>query len=258
MSKESASELIRARDLEAFDVWRLPAFDSFDEPAQAPAPAPEPEPQPEALIEEVPVEEVQPITLEELEAIRQEAYNEGFVTGERDGYHAGQLKARQEAEAALGTRLASLETLMTHLLDPIGEQDQALEAGMVQLVRHIVREVVQRELKLDSSQLAQVVRTSLKLLPMGAENIRIHVSPQDFDLMKALRDRHEEKWRILEDEALMPGGCRIETESSVIDASIETRLTQALTQLAEQQRQQATQPQDPDLHIDIQEPPHAS
>ncbi len=37
--------------------------------------------------------------------------------------------------------------------------------------------------------------------------------------MKALRDRHEEKWRILEDETLMPGGCRIETESSVIDAA---------------------------------------
>ena len=74
MSKESASELIRARDLEVFDVWRLPAFDSFDEPEEIPVPAaPEPEPQPETLIEEVPVEEVQPITLEELEAIRQEA-----------------------------------------------------------------------------------------------------------------------------------------------------------------------------------------
>ncbi|APQ11143.1 flagellar assembly protein FliH [Pseudomonas oryzihabitans] len=259
MSKESASDLIRARDLEAVDVWQLPAFDSFDEPEQAPAAAvPEPEPQPEPQIEEVPVEEVQPITLEELEAIRQEAYNEGFVTGERDGYHAGQLKARQEAEAVLTARLASLETLMSHLLDPIGEQDQALEAGMVQLVRHITREVIQRELKLDSSQLGQVVRTALKLLPMGAQNIRIQVSPQDFELMKALRDRHEESWRILEDETLMPGGCRIETESSVIDASIETRLAQALTQLAEQQRHQATQPQDPDLHIDIEETPHAS
>ena len=39
MSKEAASELIRARDLEAFDVWRLPAFDSFDEPEEIPAPA---------------------------------------------------------------------------------------------------------------------------------------------------------------------------------------------------------------------------
>lgn len=259
MSKEAASELIRARDLEAFDVWRLPAFDSFDAPAEIPVPAAaEPEPQPEPQIEEVPVEEVQPITLEELEAIRQEAYNEGFGTGERDGYHAGQLKARQEAEAALTARLASLEILMSHLLDPIGEQDQALEAGMVQLVRHITREVIQRELTLDSSQLVQVVRTALKLLPMGAENIRIQVSPQDFELMKTLRDRHEEKWRILEDETLMPGGCRIETESSVIDASIETRLTQALTQLAEQQRHQATQPQEADLHIDIEDASHAS
>ncbi|MOA37801.1 flagellar assembly protein H [compost metagenome] len=87
---------------------------------------------------------------------------------------------------------------------------------------------------------------------MGADNIRIMVNPQDFELIKALRDRHEESWRILEDDALLPGGCRIETEHTRIDASIETRLAQATKQLLEQQREQATHPLKADLSIELE------
>ncbi|AGI23651.1 flagellar assembly protein H [Pseudomonas sp. ATCC 13867] len=247
--EQELSELIRARDVSGFDRWSLPSFDPVK-----PLPEPEPEPEPvaeEPQIEEVPEEEVKPLTLEELEAIRQDAYNEGFSTGEKDGFHAGQLKARQEADAALQLRLQSLETLMGQLFDPIAEQDQMLEQGMLSLVTHVVRQVVQRELATDSSQIRQVLREALKLLPMGAGNIRIQVNPQDFELVKALRDRHEESWRIVEDDSLLPGGCRIETEHSRIDASIETRLTQAIKQLFEQQREQATHALAPDLHIDL-------
>jgi flagellar assembly protein FliH len=129
----------------------------------------------------VPLEEVQPLTLEELEAIRQEAYNEGFATGEREGFHSTQLKVRQEAEVALAAKLASLEQIMLHLLDPIAEQDTQIEKGLVQLVAHITRQVIGRELRSDSSQVTHVLREALKLLPMGADNIRIHLNPQDFE-----------------------------------------------------------------------------
>lgn len=253
-SKETASELIRAKDVNAFDRWSLPSFDP-----DAPAPAePEelqveaaPEPEPEPQIEEVPVEEVKPLTLDELEAIRQDAYNEGFSTGERDGFHAGQLKARQEAEVALNARLAQFETLMGQLLDPIAEQDRQIEESLVHLTSLITRQVIQRELRMDSSQIRHVLREALKLLPMGADNVRIHINPQDFEQVKALRERHEESWRILEDESLEAGGCRVETEHSRIDASIETRLNQALKQLFEQQREQKVHPPKADLVLDL-------
>ncbi len=81
--------------------------------------------------------------------------------------------------------------------------------------------------------------------------MRIHVNPQDFESVKALRERHEESWRILEDASLLPGGCHIETEHSRIDASIETRLSQAIKQLFEQQRENATHPLEADLQLDM-------
>jgi len=258
-NKDNPSELIRAQDISVFDRWALPSFDAdagavvsvveeapLAEPEQPPA---EPEPQ---VSEEVPVETVKPLTLEELEAIRQEAYNEGFATGEKDGFHAGQLKARQEAEQVLAARLASLETLMSQLLDPIAEQDRQIEQSLLSLVNIVTREVIQRELALDSSQVRHVLRESLKLLPMGADNVRIFVNPQDFAVVKALRERHEESWRIIEDESLLPGGCRVETEHSRIDASIETRLVLAVKQLFEQQREQAVHPLPSDIAIDLE------
>jgi len=246
-TKEShPSELIRARDLEGVDIWTLPSFD--------PEPEPVPEPEPEIIeeeVEEVPLEEVQPLTLEELEAIRQEAYNEGFATGEREGFHSTQLKVRQEAEEALAAKLAGLEQLMAHLLEPIAEQDTQIEKTLVHLVAHMARQVIGRELRSDSSQITHVLREALKLLPMGADNIRIHLNPQDFELAKALRERHEENWKLLEDDALLPGGCRIETAHSRIDATMETRIEKAVAQLFDQLHDQALHPAAPDVSIDL-------
>lgn len=247
-TKEHPSDLIRARDLEGVDVWALPSFD--------PEPEFEPEPEPEVVeeVEEVPLEEVQPLTLEELEAIRQEAYNEGFATGEREGFHSTQLKVRQEAEEALTAKLAGLEQLMANLLEPIAEQDTQIEKSLVHLVVHVARQVIGRELRSDSGQITHVLREALKLLPMGADNIRIHLNPQDFELAKALRERHEESWKLLEDESLLPGGCRIETAHSRIDATMETRMEKAVAQLFEQSHDQSLHPAAPDLCIELDAP----
>ena len=252
-SGESPGDVIRAKDVGAFDVWGLPSFDPWRE---TPEPEPEPEPVEELPVEmqEVPLEEVQPLTLEELESIRQEAYNEGFATGEKEGFHSTQLKVRQEAQAALNAKVSSLERLMDSLLAPIAEQDMQLEKAMLGLVEHLTRQVIQRELKTDSTLIIQVLREGLKLLPMGAENIRLFINPQDFDQIKALRERHDEHWRIVEDDSLQPGGCRIETEHSRIDASIETRITQAMSQLFDQLHEQSLHPAAPDLDIDLDMP----
>ncbi|WP_095180717.1 flagellar assembly protein FliH [Pseudomonas sp. Irchel 3F6] len=244
---ESVTDLIRARDVRGFESWALPSFDP-------PKPEPEPEPEPEPPeMEEVPLEEVQPLTLEELESIRQEAYNEGFAIGEKEGFHSTTLKVRQEAETALAAKIASLELLMANLFEPIAEQDTQIEKSLVDLVQHITKQVIKRELAIDSTQIEHVMRDALKLLPLGVENVRLYVNPQDFAQVKALRERHEETWRIVEDESLLPGGCRVETEHSRIDASVESRVTQVMAKLFDQLHEQALHPAAPDLSLEIPE-----
>lgn len=248
-SDDSPSDLIRARDVGGFDVWSLPSFDPH---------VPEPEPEPEEELpemEEVPLEEVQPLTLEEVESIRQEAYNEGFAIGEKEGFHSTTLKVRQEADVALTAKLRALESLMLNLFEPIAEQDTQIEKSLVGLVQHITRQVIQRELAIDSSQIEHVMREALKLLPLGVGNVRLYINPQDFELVKALRERHEETWRIVEDEALLPGGCRVETEHSRIDATIETRISQIMAKLFDQLHEQALHPAAADLSLELPDEP---
>lgn len=248
-SKEPASDLIRAEDIRGLDLWALPSFDPRREPVAEPEPEP-PQDEP-AEMEEVPLDEVQPLTLEELESIRQEAWNEGFATGEKEGFHSTQLKVRQEAEVVLAAKVASLEQLMQNLLEPVARQDAQIEKALVHLVEHIARQVIQRELQADSAQLGNVLRDALKLLPMGANNLRIFINPQDFAQVKAMRERYEESWKIVEDNDLLPGGCRIETEHSRLDASVETRLSLAIAKMYDQLHDQVAHPAAPDLSVDL-------
>ncbi|WP_434572628.1 flagellar assembly protein FliH [Pseudomonas sp. Z3-8] len=251
-SDDSPSDLIRARDVGGFDVWSLPSFDPH-------VPEPEPEPVEELPeMEEVPLEEVQPLTLEEVESIRQEAYNEGFAIGEKEGFHSTTIKVRQEADVALTAKLRALESLMLNLFEPIAEQDTQIEKSLVGLVQHITRQVIQRELAIDSSQIEHVMREALKLLPLGVGNVRLYINPQDFELVKALRERHEESWRIVEDETLLPGGCRVETEHSRIDATIETRISQVMAKLFDQLHEQALHPAPADLSLELPDEPETA
>ncbi|HDZ55815.1 MAG TPA: flagellar assembly protein FliH [Pseudomonas xinjiangensis] len=250
MKNKTDSELIRGSLPEAFSLWDLPSFDA--EPLQVPLESSEPEP-----IEDIQdiaepeddIEQPRPFTVDELEQIREEAYNEGFSTGEKDGFHAGQLKGQQEARVKTEARLGEIEGLMAQLMDPMKDQDDQVEDMLLKLVETMVRQVIQRELKTDSSQIVHVLRGALKALPMGAGNIRIYLNPADFEAVKALRERHEESWRLLEDEDLMAGGCRIETEHSQVDATLETRLNMIIDQLFEARREQRAHPPEPDITV---------
>jgi flagellar assembly protein FliH len=140
---------------------------------------------------------------------------------------------------------------MVNLFEPIAEQDTQIEKSLVDLVQHITRQVIQRELAIDSTQIEHVMRDALKLLPLGVGNVRLYINPQDFEQVKALRERHEETWRIVEDEALLPGGCRVETEHSRIDATVETRVARVMDKLFDQLHEQALHPSAPDLSLEL-------
>ena len=257
--KKPSSELISAQESAAFSLWNLPSFDAPEadhpdtEETEAEA-ASVPDVEPEVRVEDVVAEDVKPLTLEDVEAVRQDAWNEGFSTGEKDGFHAGQLKATQEADAVLAAKVQALENIMREFFEPIASQDQQLEESMLQMVMEISRQVIQRELKTDSSQIKQVVREALKTLPMGSEAVRVYVNPQDFEQIKALRERHEENWKIVEDDDLLPGGCRFESVNTQINASIEARIEHIAVQILDQQRELQSQPLAPDLDIDLHAP----
>jgi len=168
---KNESELLRSGDVSAFSRWDLPSFDAephhipLERAAEAAA-KPEAEAEAAADPQELDVEAVKPFTVEELEQIREEAYNEGFATGEKDGFHSGQLKAQQEAKTVLAKRTAELDALMAQLMAPLKQQDEQIEDMLLMLLEQMLRAVLQREMQVDRAQVVNVLRSALKALPV--------------------------------------------------------------------------------------------
>lgn len=155
---------------------------------------------------------------------------EGAVEGREQGHADGLARGIEEARAAMQLQADRFEALMATLSAPLAQLDQRVEEELVALAMIVARHVVRRELKIDPGQVVAAVRQAVSVLPVAARDVRVLLHPADAELVRAamsLKDQvseEERRWRILEDATVSRGGCMVETESSRVDASVESRL----------------------------------
>ncbi len=158
------------------------------------------------------------LTAKQLEAIQKQAYDEGFAQGHKEGLDAGQ--------AQIQMRVQRLDQMMATFATPFAELDQRVEQELVTLAMAVARQLVRREIKTDPGQIVAVVREALSVLPIASQNVRLHLHPEDAALVRAALSltEGEHAWRIIEDGLQNRGGCQLVTDTSRIDAGVETRL----------------------------------
>ena len=226
--------------LSAWERWQLPNMEA-DTPIKGNAfNIPGKTRQPKTVVLEEEDTELKPLTAEDLEAIRQAAYEEGLEQGREvgraEGYDAGFLSGESDVKAAL-TRLSQITRT---LLEPIPQQDLELEQTLLHMVEQICKRVLHRELSIDSSAVTRVVQEALDCIHPGNQRLRIHLNKQDLDLVLGYLQQSgewEEGWRVLAHPTITPGGCIIETDTSMVDARAERRLASVLQQVYEQRQQ---------------------
>ena len=159
-----------------------------------------------------------PMTARELEEIHNQARREGFEQGLNEGRDAGREEFAQ--------RLRLLDTAIQRLARPFEELDESVEQQLAQLAMLVARQLVRRELKTDPAQVIGVVREALAALPVAARDVRLAVNPEDAEMVRDALSLHhgEHAIRIVEDPVQSRGGCRVLTETSQIDATVESRL----------------------------------
>jgi flagellar assembly protein FliH len=162
-----------------------------------------------------------PPTAARIEEIQRQAYEEAFALGRRDGLEQGKRQARAQAER--------LEAVLRQLGEPLRELDERVVDELVELALAIARHLVRRELRADPGQIVAVVQQAAAALPFAARKVRVVLHPEDAATVREALSasggvEHGDGWEIVEDPAMMRGGCRVETEHSRIDASVEKRL----------------------------------
>ncbi|MGI0115251.1 FliH/SctL family protein [Zooshikella sp. RANM57] len=173
---------------------------------------------------------------------QQEGKSSGLVEGQKQGYEEGYQKGVQEGQQAgrqaIQGELQQIQQQLASVLDglfqPLSEQDEQLTKVLVDMVTQIARNVIHRELHADSSQITTLVKEAMRMLPAGGQAIHVYLHPQDLGYIRDLQQQLQATWQLFPDEQLLPGGCRVETNHSMVDASVASRLAHYVDAIAEQ------------------------
>lgn len=158
-----------------------------------------------------------PLTAERLAAIEEQAYAEGLERGLAEG--------RRRGERAVVEQAQRLEQLLASIAPATALVDETFLTQVGELVLAIAKQFVRRELGRAPGEIVRVVREALAALPVADTTIRISLHPEDAALVseQLKPESVAHSIRIVEDLTLTRGGARVETEVSIVDASVEAR-----------------------------------
>ena len=173
------------------------------------------------------------LTAGQLEELQKRAFDEGFARGKKEGFEYGRNEALAEGRKAMQANVERIDALLATLNTPFLKLDEQVEQELVALVISIVRQLVRREVRTDPGQIIGVVREAMAILPVASRNVQLFLHPEDAHLVREIYSLSETElgWRIVEDPVMARGGCKVITETSQIDATLESRLSALIAPL---------------------------
>jgi flagellar assembly protein FliH len=162
---------------------------------------------------------------EAMRAARQSGYHDGY----RDGLIA--LEGFKQSFAAQTT--AQIGALLTSLDAELGSLQQDMARTLAIAATHLARTIVRSELVAQPQLVAAVAQEAIDTLLLSARHITLRVHPDDhgFVAQGAAEVLTARGARLLADASLTRGGCLVESDIGVIDATIEARWRRAAAAL---------------------------
>jgi len=249
---KSATNVIKPNAEQETDVWSLPSVESekkpLDETTNAMGKKPTWRFEPP---EETEVEEVIPLTADDIENIRQAAYDEGFNQGKEEGfakgYDEGKTSGHEEGiklghQEGVETGLAegketideqsvAWQSLTEQLHNPLQDIEKNVEQQLIHLVIQLTEAITLQEAKTNPDILIGAISAGIKALPSQEAQTQILLHPDDIKRVeKQFGKEHikEHGWRLLAAPQLLPGSCQIENSTSNVDLSVKSRIKDVL------------------------------
>ncbi|WP_333607811.1 flagellar assembly protein FliH [Arsukibacterium sp.] len=206
---------------------------------------------------------IKPLTADDIEQIRQAAFDEGITQGKEEGFSQGYQEGREqgqqdgfnqgladgrkqgfmEGQDELQQQLAALTQLLHSLQQPLASLNSDVEQSLVDLALVMAKAVLAVEVKTNRAVILQAVQQATAALPMQTEHMLIKLHPADLAVIEqhfTPQQLKEQGWQLRSDPLLEQGGCLVETDTSRVDRTITQRLTGALEYFIQQEQQPHT------------------
>jgi flagellar assembly protein FliH len=151
--------------------------------------------------------------------VEKEAYEKGYAQGEKDGFEYGS-KTLEVLKDQIGQLIGGIQELPAQVFRDYREW---LVTAALTIARHIVR----RELTISRET---IVKTVEALLNEAEEHssLTLYLNPDDLEFFKKMMDlviapNSSKHFAIRTDPAITSGGCRIESDIQLLDATLETQ-----------------------------------
>lgn len=171
-----------------------------------------------------------------LEAGRREGFDEGCEQGRLRGLEEGRYQGMQAFDQAS----APFERMRTELRNYLQEHDRKAREDMLELVRKVARQVIRCELTINPTQLLALAEEALTSMPGDSGEVKILLNPEEYARIRDIDPQRAENWRLIPDERLELGECRVVTEQAEADIGCQQRLDSCMDTLAEHMKVRET------------------
>lgn len=207
----SRNNIIPKEQMTPYQRWELASFDEIEELARPGGAS--------FTVEEVLTPPMP--TVQEIEAIREQARLEGYAEGQQQGREEGYTAGRQE----ISDTIQHLRQIATSFGAEVSQCSESIAPELLDLGLDLSKAMLKTALNVKPEVILPTVSAAIHALPCLQLPALLFLHPEDAALVREhmKEDLDPQGWRIVEDPELIRGGCRIETATNQIDATIETR-----------------------------------
>ncbi|RPH29464.1 flagellar assembly protein H [Buttiauxella warmboldiae] len=167
----------------------------------------------------------------------EEGRGEGYQEGVRLGFDEGMRKGHDEGKLA-GHQLfmdaaQPLDSITEQIKEYLADYESRRRNELLQLVEKVTRQVIRCELTLHPTQLLTLVEEALTSLAKTPSQLKVSLNPEEFRRISEAEPERAKEWGLCADPQMLPGECRVVTETTEMDIGCEHRMQQCMDVLKE-------------------------
>jgi flagellar assembly protein FliH len=225
--KMTRKNIIPKEEMSPYQRWELASFDEV----------PEPEIEEEELLEEPPPPA---LTAEELDAIREHAREDGYAEGHQQGYQAGRsegyMGGLQQGQQEINEIIQYLRQVAMSFGTEVSQCSESMAPELLNLGLDISKAMLKTVVAVKPELILPTITNAIHALPCLQLPALLYLNPADATLVREHlgEELTQNGWRLIDDPHLDRGGCRVETGTNQIDATMQTRWRRIAESLSKQ------------------------